>query len=116
MDKLFKSIDVLCDYVRNINNNTKGKKERYYIVDQIIDLEKQVVEMLNNISDRKHNNDSLSIQASDGPLFGCFDELINTLQAKSKDVKDLTLSQFLSQVSIDLNIWRKSGFKAEKAI
>ncbi len=25
MDKLFKSIDVFCDYVKNINNNTKGK-------------------------------------------------------------------------------------------
>ena len=43
MDKLFKSIDVLCDYVRNINNNTKGKKERYYIADQIIDFRKEVV-------------------------------------------------------------------------
>ena len=32
IDKLFKSIDMLCDYVRNINNNTKGKKKRYYIV------------------------------------------------------------------------------------
>lgn len=113
MDKLFKSIDVLCDYVRNINNNTKGKKERYYIVDQIIDIQKQVAEMLNNISDRKHKNDSLSIQANNDQLFGYFDELINTLQAKSKEVKDLTLSQFLSQEAIRLNIWRKSGFKAK---
>ena len=40
MDKLFKSIDVLCDYVRNINNNTKGK---YYIEDQIIDFGKEAV-------------------------------------------------------------------------
>lgn len=115
MDKLFKSIDVLCDYVRNINNNTKGKNERYYIVDQIIDIQKQVAEMLNNISGHKHENDSFSIQASKDQLFGYFDELIHTLQAKSKDVKDLTLSQFLSQVSIDLNIWRKSGFKKEKS-
>ena len=79
----------------------------------MIDLRKQVVEMLNNISGRKHENDSFSIQASNGPLFDYFDERIHTLQAKSKDVKDLTLSQFLSQVSIDLNIWRKSGFKAK---
>ncbi len=104
---------MLCDYVRNINNNTKGKKERYYIANQIIDLQEQVAEMLSNISGRKCKNDSFSIQASNGPLFGYFDELINTLQAKSKEVKDLTLSQFLSQVAIDLNIWRKSGFKAK---
>ena len=113
MDKLFKSIDVLSDYVRNINNNTKGRKERYGFEDQIIDLKKQVAEMLNNISDRKHKNDSLSIQANNDQLFGYFDELINTLQAKSKEVKDLTLSQFLSQEAIRLNIWRKSGFKAK---
>lgn len=113
MDKLLKSIDVLCDYVRNINNNTKGKKERYYIADQIIDFQEQVAEMLSNISDRKHKNDSFTLQASNSQLFGYFDELINTLQAKSKEVKDLTLSQFLSQVAIELNIWRKSGFKAK---
>ena len=53
---------MLCDYVRNINNNTKGKKERYYIADQIIDLQEQVAEMLNNISGHKHENDSFSIQ------------------------------------------------------
>ena len=106
---------MFCDYVKNINNNIKGKKERYYIVDQIIVIQKQVAEMLNIISGHKHENDSFSIQASKDQLFGYFDELINTLQAKSKEVKDLTLSQFLSQVSIDLNIWRKSGFKKEES-
>ena len=79
----------------------------------MIELRKQVVEMLNNISGRKCKNDSFSIQASNGPLFGYFDELINTLQAKSKEVKDLTLSQFLSQEALELNTWRKSGFKAK---
>ncbi len=113
MERLLKSIDVLSDYVRNINNNTKGKNERYYIVDQIIDIKKQVAKMLNNISGHKRKNDSFSMQASNGQLFGCFDELINTLKAKSKVVKDLTLGQFLSQEAIRLNIWRKSGFKAE---
>ncbi len=112
MDRLHKSIDALTDYVKNINNNTKGKNERYYIVNQIIDIKKQVAEMLNNISGHKRKNNSFSIQASNGPLFGCFDELINTLKAKSKVVKDLTLSQFLAQEAIELNIWRKSGFKA----
>ena len=43
IDKLFKSIDVLSDYVRNMNNNTKGKKKRYYIEDQIIDFGKEAV-------------------------------------------------------------------------
>ena len=79
----------------------------------MIDLRKPVVEMLNNISGRKCKNDSFSIQASNGPLFGYFDELIHTLQAKSKEVKDLTLSQFLSQEALELNTWRKSGFKAK---
>ncbi len=97
---LILKISKLTDYIKNINSNTKGKKERYDIDDEITEIKKQVFEELNDITL--------------GEISSYFKNLIDTLKAKSKEVKDLTLSQFLSQQAIRLNTWIKSGFKATK--
>ncbi len=97
---LILKISKLTDYIKNINSNTKGKKERYDIDDEITEIKKQVFEELNDITL--------------GEISSYFKNMIDTLKAKSKEVKDLTLSQFLSQQAIRLNTWIKSGFKATK--
>lgn len=86
---LILKISKLTDYIKNINSNTKGKKERYDIDDEITEIKKQVFEELNDITL--------------GEISSYFKNLIDTLKAKSKEVKDLTLSQFLSQEAIRLN-------------
>lgn len=110
-DKLKSTINNLINYIKSINNATKGKKERYDIEDDIIEIKKALIDEFNAISNSKHDKaDKVSMQASIRQISGYFGTLIKELEAKSKLVKDLTLSQFLHQQAARLNSWRQKQF------
>ncbi len=110
-DELKSKIYNLIDYIKSINNATKGKKERYYITDCIIQIQKELINEFNAISHTKNvQANKISMRASIRQMSGYFGSLIKELEAKSKVVNDLTLSQFLHQQANELNSWKQKHF------
>ena len=110
-DKLKSTINNLINYIKSINNATKGKKERYYITDCIIQIQKELINEFNAISHTKNvQANKISMRASIRQMSGYFGSLIKELEAKSKVVNDLTLSQFLHQQANELNSWKQKHF------
>lgn len=116
-DALANKINQLVIFINNIPNNTKGKKERYYIEDEIIDIKKLLKIEFDNINKSKHEKaDKISMQSSIREMNGYFGTLIKTLSNKANVVNDLTLSQFLKQQSKRLNAWKSFEFQVTDSI
>lgn len=107
----------LIKYINELDNNCKGKWEGYHIGDEIQEIKKGLkieFEKLNNTSHEKLDKERM--KASIQEESGTFSTLIKTMKDKSFKVRDLTLSQYLSNQSKELTKWKNKTFKIRDTI